>query len=106
MTASSPESRIQDAWVRLEAELRSALPVCAVAPPTQVEELLSALRINGVTDPDTEDRVRELRRRRNEAAFAAGMPTVQDAEAFEAEVDAVISRFRSHFRSGRGPTGS
>jgi len=79
-------TRIMEAWIRLEAALREALPVCSVQPPTQPSELLSALRINGRIGPEEEARVAALREIRNRVAHEPGEPSVEQAARFEAEV--------------------
>lgn len=84
-----PAARILTAWNDLETHLRSALPVCAVAPPTQPAELLSALRINHSIGHDEEGRIRALREIRTRAAHGVLNPTEGDAAAFEAEVAAL-----------------
>ena len=88
---SSPAGRILEAWVRLEAALRDALPVCSVQPPTQPTELLSALRINHRIGSQEEARVLALRERRNIVAHSPEEPTAQEADHFEEEVDALIA---------------
>jgi hypothetical protein len=83
------------AWTELEASLRSALPACALVPPTQPAELLSALRINGVLGPEEEERIVALRRLRNRVAYGMEEPSPEAATAYLAEVDSLKAALRS-----------
>ena len=85
----TPAHRIMRAWVELEAGLREALPVCAVAPPTQPTELLSALRINRRIGPGEEERVLALREIRNRVAHQPEEPPEDEAVRYEEEVAAL-----------------
>lgn len=82
----TPADRILNAWVALEAALRTALPVCSVAPPTQPGELLSALRLNHRIGAGEEERVLALRQTRNRVAHAPEEPSEAEATRFEEEV--------------------
>lgn len=88
---TTPATRILDAWIRLEAGLRKALPVCSVQPPTQPLELLSALRINGQIGAEEEEAVLALRETRNRAAHSPDEPPAAEADAFEREVARLLS---------------
>jgi len=98
MTESSA-TRILEAWSRLEAGLRQALPVCAVQPPTQPLEMLSALRINGQLGPDEEEEVLALREIRNRVAHSPEEPEEAAAEEYESKVEDLLSGLGV---SGRG----
>ena len=86
----SNATRILEAWIRLEEGLRKALPVCAVQPPTQPLELLSALRINGQIAVTEEERVLALREIRNRVAHDPDEPADVEAEAFEQAVSELL----------------
>ncbi len=86
----STAQRIMEAWSELEGALRSALPFCSVAPPTQPSELLSALRINHRIGPEEEARIQALREIRNRVAHNPSDPAEGEAAAFEAEVGALM----------------
>ena len=86
--------RIAEAWIDLETAMRSALPACSVAPPTQPSELLAALRINRRIGPEEEDQIRTLRNERNRIAHAEEEPTVGQVQAF---VEAA-SRLKEYLR--------
>jgi uncharacterized protein YutE (UPF0331/DUF86 family) len=85
----SPAERILAAWSELESALRGALPVCAVAPPTQPSDLLAALRITGVLGPEEEERIMILRKTRNRVAHGAEEPSLTRAQAYVREVAAL-----------------
>ncbi len=87
----SPADRILAAWVELESALRRALPACAVAPPTQPSELLSALRMNRVLGPHEEERIMALRQARNRVAHQAEEPSREEADAYLQEVAALMA---------------
>ncbi|MBT8397337.1 MAG: hypothetical protein HKO65_08600 [Gemmatimonadetes bacterium] len=89
---TSPAARIFEAWARLEAALRNALPVCSVQPPTQPTELLSALRINHLIGPEEERAVLGLREIRTLAAHADEEPTAEKADRYEKDVAAVMAK--------------
>lgn len=90
----TPADRILAAWAELESALREALPVCAVAPPTQPSELLSALRINGTLGPGEEERVMDLRRTRNRVAHEVEEPSPKEAAMYLEEVAALQAALR------------
>ena len=89
LMSDTPATRILNAWVELETALRKALPVCAVAPPTQPAELLSALRINHRISPGEEARILLLRETRNRVAHDPDEPPEEEAVGYEAEVEAL-----------------
>ena len=91
----SAEARIITAWAELEASLRSALPVCALVPPTQPAELLSALRINGVLGPGEEERIMALRQWRNRVAHGMEGASLEASTDYLAEVDSLKAVLRS-----------
>ena len=90
----TPADRILAAWAELESALREALPVCAVAPPTQPFEVLSALRIIGVLGPEEEGRVMDLRRARNRVAHQVEEPSPKEAATYLEEVAALRAALR------------
>ncbi len=92
---SSSATRVLDAWVRLEAGLRAALPVCSVQPPTQPAELLSALRINHRIGPEEEARILALREIRNRIAHSPEEPSLQETERYEEEADSLMTLIKS-----------
>jgi len=92
---SSPATRVLDAWVRLEAGLRAALPACSVQPPTQPAELLSALRINLRIGPEEEARILALREIRNRIAHTPEEPSVQEAERYEEEAENLMALIKT-----------
>lgn len=100
MSDDTAARRVLAAWTELENALRRALPVCSVAPPTQPSELLSALRINRGIGPEEEERISALRETRNRVAHAGEDPGEEEASAFEAEVEALVTHLR---RKGEGP---
>lgn len=81
-----PAQRIMEGWIDLEKALRSALPVCSIAPPTQPAELLSALRINHRIGVEEEELILTLRETRNRIAYDPAEPAEERAEEYEAEV--------------------
>jgi uncharacterized protein YutE (UPF0331/DUF86 family) len=84
--------RILQAWIDLEAALRRALPLCAVAPPTQPAELLAALRVAGRIGPEEEEEVMALREHRNRVAHQPGEPSADEVLRYEIRVAAVKRR--------------
>ena len=84
--SDTPATRILIAWSELEAALRGALPVCAVAPPTQPTELLAALRINHRIGPEEEVRILALRETRNRVSVDPREPPEEEVASYEAEV--------------------
>jgi hypothetical protein len=90
----SPATRILDAWVELEKALRSALPFCSVAPPTQPSELLAALRINHRIGAQEEARILALRETRNRIAHDPGEPDVEEAATFEDEARRLMATLK------------
>ena len=97
--SSGPAQRIMEAWVELERALRSALPVCSVAPPTQPAELLSALRINHRIGEGEESRILALRETRNRIAHQPEEPDETVAREYEAEV----ASLRAYLGKGAPP---
>jgi uncharacterized protein YutE (UPF0331/DUF86 family) len=90
----TPADRILAAWAELESALRRALPACAVAPPTQPSEVLSALRINGMLGPEEEERVMDLRRTRNRVAHQVEEPSPEEVVTYLEEVAALQAALR------------
>jgi hypothetical protein len=84
--AAGSAQRILEAWVELERALRSALPVCSVAPPTQPVELLSALRINHRIGEAEEEEIMDLRETRNRVAYDPAEPEEELAREYETRV--------------------
>jgi uncharacterized protein YutE (UPF0331/DUF86 family) len=89
--SDSNAARILEAWVQLEEGLRKALPVCAVQPPTQPLELLSALRINGQVGAEEEETVLALREIRNRVAHDPNEPDDDEADAFQEAVTELLA---------------
>ncbi len=99
---TTPAQRMLLAWVDLETALRTALPACSVAPPTQPAELLAALRILQRIGAEEEVEVMALRETRNRIAHQPQEPPEAEALLYESRVRALRERLGAQARAGAG----
>lgn len=83
---------ILEAWRELEEALRTRLPSCAPAPPSQPGELVTALRLLGGLGPQEEVEIEELRRERNRVAHTPQAPSRDQVRRYRQRIAVLMER--------------